>query len=249
MQSHECPDKKATGGSSTNQSGQNRRATVCTRVPAANQEEKETSVEAQRQACIKQTEKDGAAVDTAYVYQGQGTGADCDRPLLDQLRRGVQSSEVGAVYARSPDRLASDPRHLLALRQEFEAAGADLRFVQDASDDTHDGLEMEDGHSEVCGGERPGSVEQCRPVHSGTAESGPVSTDLGSAVYGYRYHNRRKLRPANEEPHVVRLVFEWAAEGWTDRRIARQLNKMHIRTKRGKRWNRPMVRRILGDRG
>ena len=42
-------------------------------------------------------------------------------------------------------------------------------------------------------------------------------------------------------------MFRWSLEGASTRRIVRRLNKVNIRTEKGRVWNPPTVRRILGN--
>ena len=100
----------------------------------------QSSLEAQVEACVRQAAEDGVPpVNSAYVYQEQWSGADLDRPLLDELRQAVQAGKVGVVYVYSVDRLSRSLRHLMSLRKEFASAGAVLRFVRGFSDDTPKG--------------------------------------------------------------------------------------------------------------
>ena len=54
---------------------------------------------------------------------------------LGQLREAVQAGEVGVVYVYTADRLSSNLRNWLTLREEFASAGAELRVIWGSSDD------------------------------------------------------------------------------------------------------------------
>lgn len=52
---------------------------------------------------------------------------------------------------------------------------------------------------------------------------------------------------AIDEGGAVAMMFRWSLEGASARRIARRLNKLNIRTEKGRVWNPRTVRRILGS--
>ena len=97
-QSHESRDNgEPTGKKSTDQRESIWRAGIYVRVSTDGQEEE--SLEAQRAACMRRAEEDGALpVGPADVYEERASGADLDRPALSQLRWAVQAGEVGGVY-------------------------------------------------------------------------------------------------------------------------------------------------------
>jgi DNA invertase Pin-like site-specific DNA recombinase len=99
--------KNSSVGKSSGKSSTDRRTAVCVRVITAAQHEKEgTSLESQVAGCKQQAEEDGSSVNLAYVYREQRTGADLNRPVLDQLLQAVQAGEVSVVYVYSADRLS-----------------------------------------------------------------------------------------------------------------------------------------------
>ena len=92
---------------------------------------KQSSLEAQVDACVHQADQDGEPpVGASYVFRDQGSGLQLDHPGLNQLRRAVQAGEVGVVYARSPDRLSRSIKHFALLQEEFASAGVEIRYVE-----------------------------------------------------------------------------------------------------------------------
>ena len=96
---------------------------------------KQSSLEAQVEACVRQAAEDGVPpVSAAYVYRDQGSGLQLDHPGLNQLRRDVQAGEVGVLYARDPARLSRSRAHFALLSKEFASAGVEIRFVEGSLD-------------------------------------------------------------------------------------------------------------------
>ena len=91
-----------------------------------------SNLEAQVEACVRQVAEDRVpAVDAAYVFRDQQSGAELDRPGLHELRRAMQAGEVSLVYVVAPSRLSRKLRHLALLGQEFSAAGVEVRVAKD----------------------------------------------------------------------------------------------------------------------
>ncbi len=96
---------------------------------------KQSSLEAQVEACVRQAAEDGVPpVGAAYVFRDQGSGLQLGHPGLNQLRRAVQAGEVGVLYVRSPDRLSRSIANFALLREEFASAGVEIRFVEGPGD-------------------------------------------------------------------------------------------------------------------
>ena len=96
---------------------------------------KQSSLEAQVEACVRQAAEDGVPpVSAAYVYRDQGSGLQLDHPGLNLLRRAVQAGEVGVLYARDPARLSRSLAHFASLSKEFASAGVEIRFVEGSFD-------------------------------------------------------------------------------------------------------------------
>lgn len=72
---------------------------------------------------------------------------------------------------------------------------------------------------------------------------------LGRPPYGYRVGPRRKLELVPDEAKVVRYIFRlYIQEGMGVRKIAGQLNRDEIQTRRGGQWSMVTVRDILKNR-
>src|ERR1700722_12216895 len=64
------------------------------------------------------------AGETVLEFIDEGfTGADLERPKMEELRSLVRSKCVRVVVAYDPDRLSRDAAELLLLMKEFERAG------------------------------------------------------------------------------------------------------------------------------
>jgi DNA invertase Pin-like site-specific DNA recombinase len=88
-------------------------------------DEQEGSLESQERACRAEAAKRG--LDVAAVYTDEGySGGTLDRPALVELRAAVGAGEVAVVIVFSVDRLSRRQADVLALLEEFAAAGAGI---------------------------------------------------------------------------------------------------------------------------
>jgi site-specific DNA recombinase len=84
----ECPKKEKA-----------MRAAIYCRVSTSGQAENGTSLESQRDACLKLAAERGYEVPTECVFVEDLSGADLDRPLLERVRELVRVYEVDAWSA------------------------------------------------------------------------------------------------------------------------------------------------------
>lgn len=85
------------------------------------------------------------AMDAAYAvhaeYVDRWTGADRDRPGLEQLMRDARGHRFSLVLTTKVDRFARSPRHLYNLLEELHQENVGVRFIDhpEASTDTPQG--------------------------------------------------------------------------------------------------------------
>ena len=114
-------------------------AAIYVRVSTEDQEREGTSLESQKEACLKYAVEQGYEAQDAYITEEVYSGLTLDRPKLTQLRQWVKDKETDAVVAYSTDRLSRDPVHLLLLADEFDKAGVKLCFVTEPLDNSMEG--------------------------------------------------------------------------------------------------------------
>lgn len=70
-----------------------------------------------------------AGVDQRRLFSDKATGSNTDRPGLDFIRAKVEKGDV--ILIKKLDRLGRDTADMIALINEFDAAGVKVRFLDD----------------------------------------------------------------------------------------------------------------------
>jgi DNA invertase Pin-like site-specific DNA recombinase len=70
-----------------------------------------------------------AGVDQRRLFSDKATGSNTDRPGLDFIRAKVEEGDV--IIVKKLDRLGRDTADMIALINEFDAAGVSVRFLDD----------------------------------------------------------------------------------------------------------------------
>ena len=97
--------------------------------------------------------------------------------------------------------------------------------------------------------ERAQIAERSMRAKEAVARSGRLPNGTNVGLFGYDYDKVSKVRTVNEfEAATVRLIFQWASEGVTKYQIAKRLNDLNIRIKKGCAWHPLAVRRTLRNR-
>ena len=220
-------------------------AAIYARVSTAGQEDG-TSLDTQVAACLELAHSMGYSVDDAYIWRDQGSGADPERPGLENLRAVLSAGEVQMLIAYTPDRIARDPLHLLVFRDYLYQIGVDFRFVNGPSGNSPEEQLMQYILGYVGQRERLDIAERTNRGKRRIAQDGRLPIGTGLGLYGYDYDKETKTRRVNEiESNIVRRIFHEYAEGHSFYAIVSGLNKEGIKTKRGCLWYPLTVKRIL----
>jgi len=86
------------------------KAAIYCRVSTDNQEQEGTSLQSQREACLKKAQELGYEISEDYTVLETYSGLTLDRHELTKLRNLIKDDTVTAVFAYSPDRLCIDDR-------------------------------------------------------------------------------------------------------------------------------------------
>ena len=185
-------------------------------------------------------------VDQALIWHEQWTAIDLDRPKLNEVRQAAHAGLISALFVYTPDRLSREPVHLLMPLDELERAGVNLRFVEGISDSTPEGQLLMYVQGYAAQRERAQIAERSMRAKAQVAKSGRLPNGTNSGLFGYDYDKVEKMRTVNEtESADVRLMFLWASEGVNTYQIAKRLNELSIRTKKGCCWHPLAVSRVL----
>lgn len=211
----------------------------------ATSEDEEATLDTQEARCRAAAALAGCEVDPEFIWKERWSGIDLERPKLGEVRQAARAGRISALFVCRPDRLSRDPVQLVTLMEELRAYGVKIHF---AAGSTYSGLEaFTAGILEFASQmERAELTERSMQARIRLARSGSLPVGANAGLFGYDYDKVRKMRIVNEEEaEAIRMMFQWASEGVTTYRIAKRLNEMDLRTKRGSYWSRLAVLRIL----
>ena len=206
------------------------------------------SPETQEARCRRAAEAAGYEVDPRLIWRERCTATDLERPKLNEALHAARAGLISALFVYTPDRLSREPAHLLMLLDELQGCGVKLRFAGGISDCTPAGQLLMYVQRNAGRHERALTAERSMRAREVIAKSGRLPHGSNAGPFGYDYDSIRKERTINEaEAAVVRLMFQWASQGVRTFRIARKLNAMDVRTRKGRSWRPTAVRRVLNN--
>ena len=216
------------------------------RVSTEGQEQEGTSLQTQLEACLKYCQTKGYEV--VYEFGETWSGLALERPKLTEFRELVRSEKLDAVVVYSLDRFSRDPVHGVILMQELEKHGVRLEAATETVDNSEVGklVFYIKGYAAKLDAER--RRDATGRGKQAMLRNGKLPQGTGIGIYGYQWIKEYKKRiPIEREAKMVRRMFEMVAEGYSCFKIARILNEEGVRTKSGKKWEAPTVRRIVNN--
>lgn len=169
------------------------------------------------------------------------------RPALERLRDLVAEGVIEHILVYSPDRLAREYPHQILLVEELRQAGAEVQFRRAPSGQTPEDQLVVQFQGMIAQYERAQILERTRRGKRHKALRGVVNV-LSGAPFGFRYVPRTdgcdaRFEVEALEADVVKRIFSWFVdEQWSIGRIARELTKSKVMTRRGKAaWDRSTV--------
>lgn len=191
--------------------------------------------------------------DLIGVYKDEGwSGALLSRPALDRLRDEAARRHFDLVLLNDVDRLARDVAHLGIVKRDLERSGVKVVFRKLPADESPTYNLMVNVLGSFAEFEREMIADRTRRGRRHKVEV--RQQFLGSlAAYGYRYVPKEKtsgqdgyLEVVPEEAALVRQMFEWVSrEALSSRRVVARLNQLKAQPRKGGRWARSTVLRIL----
>lgn len=223
------------------------KAAIYARVSGDKQREEQT-IESQRSELLQWAAELDLAVPDEWQFLDDGySGGALVRPALERLRDLVAEGVIERVLIYSPDRLAREYAHQVLLLEEFRQVGADVRFRRAPSGQTPEDQLVVQFQGMIAQYERAQILERTRRGKRHKALRGVLNV-LSGAPYGFRYVPRTDACDARYEvepleAEVVRRLFGWFVdEQWSIGRIARELTKRRVATRRGKTtWDRSVI--------
>jgi len=183
------------------------------------------------------------------IYREEGySGRIMDRPELQRMLQDIRAGGIGVVLVYKVDRLTRRQKDLwYLLEDEFEPHGVGFKSVVEPFDTTTASGKAFLGMLGVFAQlERDTISERTRDALAMKSRLGEY---LGSPPLGFKATEGR-LEPVEAELDVVRRVRELHRKGRvraTLRKVAEELNKEGLRTKRGRRFHASTVSYLLNN--
>jgi len=190
------------------------RAICYQRVSTEDQEREGTSLESQKEACLKKAQQLGYEVPEEFIIMETYSGLSLDRPKLNEVRQWVRDKEVDAVVAYTLDRLSRDPVHFIILQEELERASVALIMVTEDVDSSDLGRLITYIKGFAAKLEAEKIKERTSRGRKARIASGKLANGRASNLYGYDYipgrGDGKGVRRVNlEQTKVVKDIFNW----------------------------------------
>ena len=226
-------------GSDGRSSDQSRIAAIYARVSSERQRQEQT-IQSQTAALRELAEQRDLVVPEEFIFEDNGfSGANLQRPALEQLRDRAFDGCFEVVLCHAPDRLARRYAYQVLLLEELARGGIEVVFVKEPerSGSPEDEL-LRQFQGMIAEYERAQIAERCRRGKLHRARAGAVSV-LSDAPYGYRYVKRTEHADAfyeidELEAPIVREIFDrYVEQRESIVQIGKSLTKQSVPTRTG----------------
>lgn len=189
-----------------------------------------------------------AGLEPVHIIREEGISAAkplATRPGGQELLQLVKSGDVGHVIALKLDRLFRDAADALNVTKAWDSAGIALHLVDMGGQSMNTATAMGRFFLSTMAsfaelernliGERTTAAMNYKKQHKEVYSPVPFGYD----------REGDNLQANEEEQKAVKLIIKWRRQGWTLTRIAAELTKRKIKTKRGGKWYPGTVKYIL----
>ncbi len=231
-------------------------AVIYLRVSTEDQASRGYSLQNQQELCLERARALAAARERqtdqrvelqTIIFTDAVSGELLERPELEDVRSFVREHRPAYFICLDPDRFSRATYHAIMVANEIEAAGTKLEFVNHDYQSTPEGRLFFTLRVAIAEYEKAKILERTASGRRRKIKEGGLPTGL--FLYGYRYDRETEqvsLDPV--ESAWVRQIFTWAAEPLGCQTIACRLNDAGVRTKRGTRWYRGTISKMLSQR-
>ena len=191
-----------------------------------------------------------AGLDPVHIIREEGVSAAkplATRPGGQELLQLVKGKQVGHVIALKLDRLFRDAADALNVTKAWDNAGIALHLVDMGGQSMNTASAMGRFFLSTMASfaelernliaERTTAAMKYKKAHREAYSPTPYGFD----------REGDNLQPNKEEQKTVKLIKKWRAASWTLTKIAQELTKREIKTKRGGKWYAGTVKYILDN--
>ncbi|MFX0557127.1 recombinase family protein [Maribacter sp. CXY002] len=178
---------------------------------------------------------------------GISGGADIkDRPELDKMMRDIATGKISTVWMRNQNRLERNSMtfHLFADLARKHKTSVVFGDKETDWDDPSNFLQSSI-LTAINSYQRELQSYQTKKVLSDNAKEGKAH---GKTPYGYDVDKDNKYVPHAEHAEVIRMIYNWSANGETTPSIIKKLNKLGINPPEGSKWAKSTLNKILKKR-
>lgn len=177
------------------------------------------------------------------IVDGGESAKSLNRPGMERLLALVDSGAVEAVIVAKLDRLTRSVKDLCTLLERFERREVTLISVAESLDTgSAAGRLVLNIMTAVSQWEREAIGERTRDAMNHKRNNGER---VGNIAFGYRLSSDGvHVEPEPTEQATIAAVAELRSNGMSLRRIAKDLNRRGIRTRKGSEWRLESVARV-----
>ncbi|MGM0922866.1 MAG: recombinase family protein [Bacillota bacterium] len=180
------------------------------------------------------------------LYEEVDSSQDIQRAELQRLRQDIVLGKIDAVMVHAVDRLSRRSRHFLEIIEDyFIAEGMTTLYVKDTPNNLLDSttITMLQLQATLSQAEYSFIVARLKEGRRQSAKQGIWS---GKMVYGYQFDKEtRKVITVESELPVVRKICDMVLEGYSYGSICTELDKLEIRTRKGKKFEVHNIKSIV----
>ncbi len=207
------------------------------------------NVDSQRVKLREYADKEGLIVSNEFVDRAI-SGADPDRPAFLQLQQWVQKNTHSIVLLAELDRSARDLGIYADLRRLCDTNNVVLRFLNVPQTGSLETDRLLEGMMAVIAEYEKSAIKN-RMMRGKIAKLKAGIPIVSAVPHGYIYHKvddsgKSRIEVNEDEAQTVKRIYHlFVNENKSIHAIAAQLTKEKVPARKGKRWIRAVVRRIL----